>query len=83
MTETHTNTPALCPMLHSGMTNKRVRIRILTGSRWANKLLALGNKRPLNASDLWPLCPDEKSALLCASFEEAWEKEISKPKYGD
>lgn len=47
---------------------------------WANKMLALGNKRPLSGADLWPLCSSEKSANLCDRFDERWEEEKRKEK---
>lgn len=46
---------------------------------WANKMLAVGNKRPLNAADLWPLCNTEKSNVLCAKFDDIWAEEVGKP----
>eukprot|EP00026_Physarum_polycephalum_P000464 Phypoly_transcript_00465.p1 GENE.Phypoly_transcript_00465~~Phypoly_transcript_00465.p1 ORF type:complete len:1411 (+),score=128.73 Phypoly_transcript_00465:182-4414(+) len=46
---------------------------------WANKMLAIGNKRPLNAGDLWPLCTTERANYLCEKFDDIWTEEAAKP----
>ena len=42
-------------------------------------MLALGNKRPLNATDLWPLCVTERAQYLCDKFDDVWTEEVAKP----
>lgn len=44
-------------------------------------MLALGNKRPLNAADLWPLCTTEKANVLCDRFDDIWAEEAAKPNH--
>ena len=42
---------------------------------WMNGLLTLGNKRPLNEDDLFPVLDDCKAELLLSKAESNWLKE--------
>ena len=43
-------------------------------------MLTLGNKRPLNSEDIYPLYPLLQSERLTALFEQQWKRESEKKK---
>ncbi|XP_032238396.2 ATP-binding cassette sub-family C member 4 isoform X2 [Nematostella vectensis] len=47
---------------------------------WMNSLLALGNKRPLEDSDLYGLLPEDSTEVLAHSLFNAWDVEIKRYK---
>ena len=48
--------------------------------KWLNDLLQLGNARPLEADDLYPLLPEHESEQLTDTLEKAWKLECKRTK---
>ena len=48
---------------------------------WLNDLLKLGNARPLEADDLYPLLPEHESEKLTDTLERAWKLECKVRKH--
>jgi hypothetical protein len=48
--------------------------------QWINPVIRLASHRPLVLSNLWPLGPQADANLLVKRFEEAWKKQLHKPR---
>ena len=48
---------------------------------WLNDLLQLGNARPLEADDLYPLLPEHESEKLTDTLERAWKLECTRAEH--
>ena len=48
---------------------------------WLNDLLKLGNARPLEADDLYPLLPEHESEKLTDTLERAWKVECKRAEH--
>ena len=48
---------------------------------WLNDLLQLGNARPLEADDLFPLLPEHESEQLIDTLQKAWKLECKGAKH--
>ncbi|XP_032234169.1 ATP-binding cassette sub-family C member 4 [Nematostella vectensis] len=60
--------------------NPKLRANILSKITfwWMNHIFYIGNKRPLEESDLYPLIEDDKAEYLTERLEKAWSKELEK-----
>ncbi|KAJ0412254.1 hypothetical protein ATCC90586_006640 [Pythium insidiosum] len=47
---------------------------------WVTPLMKLGNERPLESDDLFQLDPYNRSSNISARFQQAWARELEKPK---
>lgn len=45
---------------------------------WMNKIFVIGNKKPLEEDDLFPLLEEDKSSVLTEKLQREWQKELDK-----
>ena len=47
---------------------------------WVTSLITLGNRKHLDAEDLWDVAEQDKTAALAQKMHTAWRAELEKPK---
>lgn len=45
---------------------------------WVKEILAIGNKRPLQNDDLFPLLDEDKTQTLTEKLQQTWNEETAK-----